>query len=335
MSDDKLREALRKIADLAREASSCDGGHSPDDGRGFEGDIPGCVIKAVPDRLLQRAARNAISINPANAPQMAPIARSAMGVIAPNRIAVMVSKYWGNRPRRLTVSFVNSARSASAALRRKILSHLNAWSTSGCISFVETSGTGQVRIDFGPTGHWSYLGTDILSIPTNRPTMNLQAFDRENRESEFYRVVRHEAGHTLGFPHEHARQEIVARIEPNRAYAWFWQNYRWDRQTVDEQVLTPLSSNSIFGTGPDQTSIMCYQLPAQITRDGRPIIGGTDINATDHAFNGRIHPRAGGQIPEPGSFSDSYEASPAAMAAPTVDQEDWSESEDSLTLPLE
>jgi hypothetical protein len=28
-------------------------------------------------------------------------------------------------------------------------------------------------------------------------------------DAEFYRVVRHETGHTLGFPHEHMRKEII------------------------------------------------------------------------------------------------------------------------------
>ena len=58
-----------------------------------------------------------------------------------------------------------------------------------------------------------------------------------------------------------------------------------------EQVLTPLSQNSIMGTPPDQDSIMCYQLPGSITKSGQPIRGGRDINATDHAFAGRIYPK--------------------------------------------
>jgi hypothetical protein len=28
-----------------------------------------------------------------------------------------------------------------------------------------------------------------------------------------------------------------------------------------------------MGTAPDQTSIMCYQLPSDITKDGKPIVG--------------------------------------------------------------
>lgn len=40
-------------------------------------------------------------------------------------------------------------------------------------------------------------------------------------ESEFRPVVRHEAGHTLGFDHEHMRGDIVARIDRARAIKYF------------------------------------------------------------------------------------------------------------------
>ena len=48
-----------------------------------------------------------------------------------------------------------------------------------------------------------------------------------------------------------------------------------------QQVLTALDEKTLMATPPDQTSIMCYQLPGVITKDGKPITGGTDINATE------------------------------------------------------
>ena len=180
---------------------------------------------------------------------------------------------------------------------------MNAWTKTGCISFVETGGTGDVRISRAASGYWSYLGTDIRLIPKNRPTMNLQAFSMSTPESEYKRVVRHETGHTLGFPHEHMRQGLIARIDPNKAYAYFLSTQGWDKAMVDAQVLTPLSQQSLMGTPEDQTSIMCYQLPASITKDGKPIIGGIDINATDYSFAGRIYPKrssAEAASPDPG-----------------------------------
>ncbi len=331
---ERLRVTLSNIAELARSASI---GPSEvtavgDEPQKHSADIPGCSIKALPSRLIRKAAQNAVQINPINAPMMA-LGGDGLGVMDPMRIAVMTAKYWGPSARQLTVSFVDSAAGASSALRARILSHMNAWSRTGCISFVETNGTGNVRIAFGPTGHWSYLGTDIRLIPANRPTMNLQAFDRETRDSEFFRVVRHETGHTLGFPHEHMRRELVARIDPQKAYPYFWATQRWDKAMVDAQVLTPLDDNTIFRTPPDQTSIMCYQLPGSITRDGQPITGGTDINATDAAFNGQIYPRQQGQFLSPGVTSNT--GAEAAMAAPATAMDDWSESEDSQILPLD
>jgi len=332
---EKMRDALRSIGELARNATDDRGGASsvPDNKTAPPG-TPGCAIKALPRRLWLKAARNAIRVSPTNAPQRAPIGADGLGVTDPLRIAVMTTKYWGPQPRQLTVSFVGSASSASSSLRARILSHMNAWSKTGCISFTETSGTGQVRIAFDQTGHWSYLGIDILSIPMNRPTMNLQEFDRETRDAEFYRVVRHETGHTLGFPHEHMRKELVARIDRQKANQYFWATQGWDAAMVEAQVLTPLSDDSLYRTPPDQTSIMCYQLPASITVDNLPITGGVDINETDYAFNGLIYPRQNAQSLTAGVTPSSFGAAPAAMTSAAHSAiSDWPESEDSNTLP--
>ena len=249
----------------------------------------GCSIKPLPTRLLRTAARTAMKVNPVNAPVFGPTAEVSADLVSePLALTVVVSKYWGVFPRRLTVSFMEPT---AADLRTRIISHMNAWNRTCGISFVETSGIGNVRISRGAGGYWSYLGTDILLIPLNRPTMNLQGFSMNTPESEYKRVVRHETGHTLGFPHEHMRRELVNRIDPQKAYSYFLATQGWNKQTVDQQVLTPLNEATIFGTPADQTSIMCYQLPGSITRDGLPIVGGLDINATDYQFAGQIYPK--------------------------------------------
>jgi len=312
--NDRLRDALTKISEVVS-AAIMNGedfddqeqeGHEPEQTSRQE--APGCVLKSLPKRLLVKAAETARSINPVNAPASPPLGMLPGGseVSDPLRIALLTSKYWGPAPRRLTVSFMEST---AAALKAKIISHLNAWTKTGGISFVGTNGTGDVRISRGPGGFWSYLGTDVLHLPRNRPTMNLQGFTLNTSESEYKRVVRHETGHTLGFPHEHMRKALVARIDPAKAYRWFLETYGWDKATVDAQVLTPLDERSLMATPPDQDSIMCYQLPGLITKDGKPIRGGTDINQTDYAFAGTIYPRPG--------------HAPAAQG-----EDDWAESED-------
>jgi hypothetical protein len=272
----------------------------------------GCAVKQVPERLLFKAAEVATRINPVNAPVFGRTNAVAEGVL-PTVLAaaVVIGKYWGPTPRRLTVSFMDNP---SAELRRRIVSHLNAWTRTGCIEFVETQQAGQVRISRGAGGYWSYLGTDILLIPQNRQTMNLQGFTMNTPESEFKRVIRHEAGHTLGLPHEHVRRALVARIDREKAYEYFRRNQGWDRATVDQQVLTPLEESSLLSTPADQDSIMCYQLPGSITTDGQPIRGGIDINPTDYAFIGGIYPKRSTNVR-------------AADYAATL-EDDWSEAED-------
>ena len=254
-----------------------------------------------------KAASTARSINPANAVVMP---SGSMGTtLTPLQIAVVTSKYWGPQLRQFTVSFMDST---SSDLRSRILSHMNAWNTWCGISFVETGGTGDVRISLGSGGYWSYVGTDILHIPKNRPTMNLQDFTMNTPDSEYKRVIRHETGHTLGFPHEHMRKALVDRIDPDKAYDFFLRTYGWDKATVDQQVLTPLDQKTLMGTPEDQTSIMCYQLPETITKDNKLILGGVDINTTDGQFAAKIYPRAG-----KGTTSVS-----------TKDSDDWDQSED-------
>jgi len=293
--------AFAEIVRKVQESSEAEAGAAQ------ETDI-GCRIKPLPERLREQGAQVATRINPTNAPLRELLPE---GIVAPQHLTLLISKYWGSTPRQFTVSFLEST---PADLRSRILSHMNAWSLWANKSFVETSGVGEVRISRGGGGYWSYLGTDVALIPQHLPTMNLEGFTMGHPESEFRRVVRHETGHTLGFPHEHMRKELVARIDPVKAYAYFLATQGWDKAMVDAQVLTSLDDSSIYGTTPDEDSIMCYQLPGEITYDGQPIRGGTDINATDYAFAAIVYPKFG------------FTGAPGSL--PGASQDDWDPSLD-------
>jgi hypothetical protein len=326
MDESRYTTALQEISRLANGALAGQASSNGADGPAAFDPGAGCRIMSVPPRLVEDAAALAIRINPVNAP----LREFAFVVDAvpesPLSLTLRTTKYWGPAPRRLTVSFLEAT---PADLRTRLLSHMNAWAQFCGVSFAETSGVGDVRISRGDGGYWSYLGTDIHLIPTNRQTMNLQGFTMNTRDSEFHRVVRHETGHTLGFPHEHMRKALVDRIDRQKAYAYFLRTQGWDKQTVDQQVLTPLDPSEIIGTEADQDSIMCYQLPGEITKDGQPIHGGLDINASDGRFAAIVYPKslgAAGGAP----VSSVVGEVPAQRAAGVVD---WDPREDRPLVP--
>lgn len=246
-----------------------------------------CTLRELPDDQWLSSALNAQRVNPENVPE----GTILDGSISPEeKAAIDIDRYWGKGGVHLTTAFLDNP---LPELRARILSHMNAWGRSANVMFRETASIAdaQVRISRNLLGHWSFLGTDILLIPPGEPTMNLQQFTMNTPESEFFRVVRHEAGHTLGFPHEHMRREIIARLDREKTFAYFKRTQGWNRAEVLDQVLTPLDPAKNPGTPADETSIMCYDLPVEITIDGEPVLGGNDINPQDARFAGLMYPK--------------------------------------------
>ncbi len=251
-----------------------------------------CSLKALPEKLLAVAAATAVEFNPAN---RVPVERLASLGSDPGKdreklaIAFLTTKLWGSSGAKLGVYFMDTQ---DSNLKGKILAHANAWGQSANVQFVEaSSSSAQIRVARQRgQGYYSYLGVDCLHIPKNQPTMNLEAFTLTTPQSEYNRVVKHEFGHALGAPHEHMRQEIVARLDVQKTIAYFRRTQGWSEQEVRQQVLTPLDERSIMGTPADVTSIMTYQLPGSITVDGQPIPGGNDINPSDAAYCGKVYP---------------------------------------------
>jgi hypothetical protein len=251
-----------------------------------------CSPRRLPLEKAVAAAKTAVDINPLNHTPLHRLASVIPGFTAtPERIAVLTAKYWGLQGVSLTVGFLDSP---TADLQKRIIQHMNAWATTSNVKFVAAQTDPQVRIaraGGADGGYWSYLGTDILHIAKTDQTMNLEAFTMATPESEFHRVVRHETGHTLGFPHEHMRKALVALIDPQKAIAYFERTQGWTEQEVRDQVLTPIEESTLNGTTPDAKSIMCYQIPGEVTISGKPIIGGLDIDPTDFKFAATIYPK--------------------------------------------
>jgi Astacin (Peptidase family M12A) len=272
-----------------------------------------CTPKRLPAEKLVAAAKTATTINPLNHAPLERLIRLMPGFApTPEHIAVVTSKYWGLQGVKLTVGFMDNP---EKALKQRLLLHMNAWAKTANVTFVETSTDPQVRVartggDNG--GYWSYLGTDILHIPKGQQTMNLENFTMQMRESEFHRVVRHETGHTLGFPHEHLRKGLVAKLDVAKTIAYFERTQGWSEAEVRAQVLKPINEATLRGTADDAKSIMCYQLPGSITLDGKPIIGGLDIDATDYNFAALIYPKPKTSGPTPKTPANKTSAKKAS-----------------------
>jgi len=278
----------------------------------------GCTLKQLPEHQREQASDVAVSINPANRVSPGKVLDLIRGlmeqvlgalvegqprddneILTPGRLALLTRKQWPSTGIKLTCGFPFD--STPPDTQRKILLYANKWSQYCNISFVLTNTDPQVRINRDPSdGYWSYLGTDVLSIPRNQPTMNLGGFTILTPDREYDRVVCHEFGHTLGFPHEHMREELIARLDRNKTIAYFQQTQGWSPAMTIQQVLTPLSQASIRSTpNADQDSIMCYQLPGSITVDGQPIRGGAVIDSLDGEYAGKFYPLAVEPDPPP------------------------------------
>jgi hypothetical protein len=250
-----------------------------------------CRPKRLPQNMWVAAAQVASKLNPLNHPPVNRLMLVSKGFTPDKQsIAVLTTKYWGNKGVKLTVGFMDNP---SLELRSRILSHMNAWNKTANITFVQTKTDPQVRIARLPgDGHWSYLGTDVLVIPKNEATMNLDSFTMKTSESEYRRVVRHETGHTLGAPHEHMRKALVNLIDPKKAIEFYGRDQGWDPEMVRRQVLTALEESSLIGTMTvDDNSIMCYQIPGKVTKNGKAIPGGKDIDKSDFSFMATIYPK--------------------------------------------
>lgn len=259
----------------------------------------GCTIRQLPESERIVAANSAIKLNPSNRPSITRLSNLLESIFAslpqetpfvqPQHLALMTSKRWPASGVKLSVQFLDSP---PTSVRNKILAMGNAWGEFCNVKCMETNGQGQVRIARVPgSGYWSYLGTDILHIPGNQQTMNLDSFTDRTPESEVIRVGKHEWGHTWGMPHEHMRQEVINLLDPEKVIAEFMRTQGWSRQEVIAQILSPLREGTFTGSASaDLHSIMCYMLGANLTKNGQAIPGGKDFTETDRKTAATFYP---------------------------------------------
>ncbi|KAJ8073575.1 hypothetical protein PM082_011853 [Marasmius tenuissimus] len=212
---------------------------------------------------------------------------------------------------RLRVAFIDDP-PPSHTFQQTIVGIMNQWSEHCNVHFTllpsEPSNdhifAAEVRITFSGLvsgklvgGRWSYVGTEILQITNPRePTMMLEGLNANGVTQDLTRTVLHETGHTLGFVHEHFRDDILRLIDTKKAYAYYWKHNQWDENKVNREVLQPLSKHRGGCKGSeiaDRHSIMCYPIPRDILRDDADlhnIPGGTVLSDSDKDFAKSLYP---------------------------------------------
>ena len=139
------------------------------------------------------------------------------------------------------------------------------------LSFKFVPSGGNIRVGFGCSGHWSYVGTDAIRQPATKQTMNIELRSNDTWR-EWDRVGIHEILHAIGFGHEH--QHPTADIPWNRAAVieFYQRTQGWSESEIEYQVLRKATPSKLITTGFYLNSIMEYPIPPELT-DGKVSVG--------------------------------------------------------------
>ncbi|MED2985272.1 Tolloid-like protein 1, partial [Bacillus thuringiensis] len=146
------------------------------------------------------------------------------------------------------------------------------------------------RVSFQHPGYWSYVGTDCLTIPQDRPTMNLEGFNSNTSETALSRVVLHQFGHVLGLGEEHHNPENNIPWDKEAVYRYYIERLGWSKATVDSNVFAKLDPRETAHTPHDPKSIMQFPVPNELTIGDYEIGWNTTLSEVDKRFIGQMYP---------------------------------------------
>lgn len=202
------------------------------------------------------------------------------------RIWAHPSKLWRAKDMPLKVRFLDGSNSQ----RNKAWARFQKIDDLCGVSFVTVdSGPSEIRVSFGNTGHWSYLGRDALTIPQNAPTMNLQ-LENFDDATEWDRVALHEICHALGCPHEHQHPQSGIPWNERKVIDYYARTQGWSEQETRDQVLDRYKGSDFIGTKPDPCSLMMYPIDKTLTTNGFSVGWNVKLSPQDIEFLKQLYP---------------------------------------------
>ena len=266
-----------------------------------------CVPKTLPPSRLEEAAENAVKERLGNLPEPSMLADAVnkLSVLTDRLIpgdelhaqaGVMLTKKIWPVGRVLTIGWFRGEYTEDDKLRARIRDLINGVERYANIRarFIgfDNVHEADVRIADRDDGSWSYVGTDVLSIPRDEPTLNLGWLEHDMDADELRRVVIHEyGGHTIGMEHEQGHPHNDREYDREYIYDHFQRTQGWGRAETDWQFFRLLSARASTFDGYDPDSVMHYPVPREFLLDASQEIGWNDrYSDGDRAFLRRVYP---------------------------------------------
>lgn len=239
-----------------------------------------CMLRVLPPELQAKANQIAIQENPDNMPK---------GNRSPEELAILIKKRW-LPGRTIKVCFLDG----ETPIQQKVIEFAKKWEEFANIHFLfDNDPDAEVRVSFQYNGSWSYLGTDCLLVPKNKPTTNFGWLDEDTPDIEYSRTVVHEFGHVLGCIHEHSSPSADIPWDKDAVYDFYMgpPNY-WSKEDIDNNLFSTYTYEESDASEFDPESIMAYPIPNSQTIGNFEVKGNTELSERDKAFIEKLYPSA-------------------------------------------
>lgn len=207
-----------------------------------------------------------------------------------NELALQIKYIW-SQGKILNIFFLDG----SEILHNKVLEIIKDWSDCCNLSFVKTldRNNSDIRVSFDGFGYYSCIGTSALSIPRDKPTLNLQTNNGiDINGDEFKRLTLHEFGHALGLVHEHQRPDT--QIEWNTMFVnnYFKTSYNWTDEMIKRNLYDVYDKNEVNSSDVvDPLSIMAYSVPKEFIKNGIVFNLNYNLSEIDKKHIGELYPK--------------------------------------------